>query len=556
MSLITSKTNAAPAYVRAKAAQEALTHAFREHRTETLQASVYNFEDVMNGLSGELLNLPSDQLTAIRNENYSLSVIGKSIGFPIALHSSVLPPVTSGNNTNTVYRVDLAKKLYPLTISVPYSQVLDPSYVPPETTLTVTPNVITDTPLTDAEEEALEETIDPLFDELDAEETVEEPLSVLQNETAPYLSNSLVEIALTAAEYEPLQAGLVEFSQNPLADLIADARGLLIYYTEGNYANLNTALSVVYANASLNTAFESFKEALGGPDGLSGCVVQLDIFKEHTDRLAGLNLDSASPNDETDNDSTSEYLNLNDIASGSPQVLFRFDARRFRSAKYLIQASAANTSRGHQATEIYILHDNHHAYTREIISVYSNEPFCTYTTRLLNANVEVLANTSVPNTDFVVSGTRLRIARQANAYGEISQNKIIEQHEILSAYLDDGVDYVELQSASLLKGNLVANLARDFRDALSVLADSQWNSQSVAAKQAGIANFTNTLKADRAAIQDAIDTDYNEFVSCRKKAEALDIAYNLSVAYTDENGTTIPTVTLNSATKAAIEESE
>lgn len=556
MSLITQKNTAAPVYTRVRAAQAALRAAYATNRGETLVQSVYAFEDVINGASGEVLNLPADQILAIRNENSDLVAIGVSMGVRVSLHGSMLPTDTEAVGTVVT---EIAKQLYPLTTSVSYVYVEDPSYVAPNTTLTTTApdgtNVVYTTPLTDAQEDVLEETVDTIFDALDAEETTEEPLSTIQTETAPYLSNSLIEIALTAAEYEPLQAGLVEFSQNPLADLIDDTRALLLYYTEGNYANLNTALSTVNSNPSLSAEWESFKETLGGPDGLSGCVVQLDIFKEHTDRLSGLNLDSASPNDETDNDSTSEYLNLNDY-SGGPQVLFSFDARRFRSAKYLIQASAANTSRGHQATEIYILHDNHHAYTREITSIYSNEPFCTFTTRLLNANVEVLANTSAPNTDFVISGTRLRIARQANAYGEISQNKIIEQHETLASYLNDGVDYVELQSASLLKGYLVANLARDFRDALAVLRDPQWLSQSTALMQAGITNFVNTLKTRRTEIQESIDTDYSNFVACRKKAEALDIAYNLTVAYTDENGNSIPSVTLNTATITAIEESE
>lgn len=555
MSLITRKNTAAPAYLIAREEQALLRHQFRAYGGETTYSTIYGFEDTINGLSGEILNLPADQILTIRNENSDLVAIGKSLGITISLHSSMLPTEVDASGTVVT---EIAKHLYPLTTSVSYVRVDDPSYVEPNTTLTTTgtgsnTNVVYVKPLTEAEEEILEETVDPLFDALDAEEVIEEPLATLQTETAPYLSNSLIEIALTAAEYDPLQAGLVEFSVNPLETLIEDTRALLLYYTENNYANLNTTLSSVNTDPTLSTQWESFKETLGGPDGLSGCVIQLDIFREHTDRLCGLNLDSASPNDESDNDSTQEYLNLNDY-SGGPQVLFSFDARKFRSAKYLIQASAANTTRGHMATEIYILHDNHHAYTREITSVYSNEPFCAYTTRLLNARVEVLANTSAPNTDFVISGTRLRIARQANAYGDISQNKIIEQHELLASYLNDGVDYVLLQSASLTKGSLVANLARDFRDALVVLRDPQWLAQSTPLKQAGISNFTTTLKARRQEIQDSIDLDYANFVACRKKAEALDIAYNLSVAHTDENGNTITKLTLNSATTSAIEE--
>jgi hypothetical protein len=281
----------------------------------------------------------------------------------------------------------------------------------------------------------------------------------------------------------------------------------------------------------------------------------MDFLLEHTNRLSGLVLDVDSPNDVTDNDSTDEYVYVNDVATvNTPTVIFSFDSRYFRSASYTIQATAAALDRGHQVTNLVILHDNHHSYTRETATVYSQNPFVTFTSRILNNRVEVLANTSASNTDFVIHGVRLRIARASKTYGEMSQQKIIQQHELLQAYLDDGVDYVAAQSGSLLRGDLVKELSRLFSDMLITFSNAGFLSQSEANKQAQLVAMAANIKAHRAAIQAQMDKDYDTFVAVRKLTEALDIAYNLSVSYTDSTGNAIPSVTLNNATINAINE--
>jgi hypothetical protein len=362
----------------------------------------------------------------------------------------------------------------------------------------------------------------------------------------------LIELAETAAaNANGLQDGLTTFSHNPLEDLIGTTKDLFLYYTQGNYANLNVALSGIYSDVALAAEYKELREAIGGPDGLAGCVSQMDFLLEHTTRLSGLILDTDSPNDVTDNDSTDEFIYTNDF-SGGPAVIFSFDSRYFRSATYTVQATAAALDRGHQVTTLIILHDNYHCYTRETATVYSQDPFVTFTSRLLNNRVEVLANTSAANTDFVIHGVRLRIARASKTYGEMSQKKIIEQHELLQAYLEDGEDYVAAQSGSLLRGDLTASLAQLFSDMLITFTNGGFLSQPTGTKQTEILAMAERIKTARAAIQDRIDADYEEFVRVRKLTESLDIAYNLSVAYTDSTGNTIPEVTLNSATKTAI----
>jgi hypothetical protein len=433
------------------------------------------------------------------------------------------------------------------------TEVLTPTSNTVANVATNVASVTTDTIVLSEEDE-----IDPVFEEIDqeAEDQVEEPLATQQNETVPYLSDAMVQLALTAAaNANGLQAGLTTFSYNPLAALIDNTKALLLYYSEGNYANLNTELSGVSTDPLLATEYKELQNSIGGNDGLSAAVAQLDNFKDHTDRLSGLVLDEDSPNAEPTDDSVDDFLTLNDF-SGGPTLIFSFNARKFRSAKYLIQASADLTDRGHQGTEIYILHDNHHAFTREVTGIYTQEPFVAYTTRLLNNKVEVFATSNVPNTNFVITGTRLQIAKASKTYAEMSQQKVIELHELMAVYLDDGVDYVALCSASLLKPFLVANLGREFRDMLATISNGGFLSQSTGQKQAGLLQWASTLRTRWGEIQAQMDADWNNFVETRRKTEAFDIAYNLTVAYTDDSGNAIPSATLNSATIQAIESEE
>ena len=560
-----SNTTVTREYLLARAAQSSMIILMDGKRGGLVAADCYPFEDEMNGLSGAILGLEKDLQTVIQAINAEILARGRNAGVTIKLHSSVLPPenVSHGTVGTTV----LGKKLYPLTtsgvvtsgsitsngsVTTTGNNTGSSGNVTSSSTVTVDANVAST--LTDDQPEV----IDPLFDELDAEVVTDEPLSTIQNETAPYLSNSLIALAETAAaNANGLQDGLTTFSHNPLEDLIGTTKDLFLYYTEGNYANLNVALSAantgVADDPALAAEYKELRESIGGADGLAGCVSQMDFLLEHTNRLSGLILDTDSPNDVTDNDSTDEFIYTNDF-SGGPAVIFSFDARYFRSATYTVQATAAALDRGHQVTSLIILSDNHHCYTRETATVYSQDPFVTFTSRLLNNRVEVLATTTAANTDFVIHGVRLRIARASKTYGDMSQKKIIEQHELLQAYLDDGVDYVAAQSGSLLRGDLTASLAQLFSDMLITFTNGGFLGQSTAQKQQDILAMASRIKAARAAIQDRIDADYAEFVRVRKLAEALDIAYNLSVAYTDSTGNTIPEITLNSATKTAITE--
>jgi hypothetical protein len=569
--LITSKSTANPVFLIALLAQEDIinhlngirshVHLFLgqdsnlslephsdDHVNHDLMHDVYSFEDTMNGLSGELITIDPVLLEQVRAENARIILLAKTAAnITCNLHESVLPQATPNTSTETFSITQVGKKVYPLTTTVEIQ-------VPFELSSNVeTSEVVESVEVIDVD---IADTIDLWLDELDAETATNPPFAYEQaNETIPILSAEMIVLSQEAAANSAgLQAGLKTLSKNPLETIIQDARNLFVYYTANNYASLNVTLDGVYSDPALNVQYKTLREAIGGSDGLSGCVAQLDMFRDHTDRLSGLVLSVNSPNaEQTLGNSLTEYIHVNGVPEGNLIQIFSFDAKKFRSAKYTIQASAANTDRGHQVSELYILHDNELAYTREVFSIYTQDPFVSFTTQFLNSNVRVLANVSADNIDFVIHGTKLRVARTSQNYEQMSQQEIIVSHETLQAYLDDGVDYVRLQSGSLLRADVVANLAREFNDMLLILASPAFLAQSTGEKQTEILAWADDIIFRRNEIQTAIDTDYDNFISVRKLVEALEISKNLTVSYTSESANTIPQITLNNATIIAIE---
>jgi hypothetical protein len=553
MTLITTKITVDSVYTAAKEAQKSILYDIGVSRdTTALQKKIYDFEDTMNGLSGKLQGIDRGLLDNVKIVNAEIVSRGTSRGVTVSLYEGVLPE--PGLTVAQAEVQKLGKKLYPLTTSGSIVSTSN-TYVGGNA---AGGNVATSTVVYDANTAysytSNDTIVDPIFAAVDANATVDlTPLATQQNETLPILPDGMILLAQdAAANANGLQAGLTVFTHNPLAQVISDTKSLLLYYTENNYANLNVAIASVYSDPALVVEVNSLKEAIGGGDGLSGAVAQMNIFKDHTDRLSGLVLAEDSPEAEATGDSTDEFLNVNDV-NGDLQEIFRFDARKFRSARYTVQGSAANTTRGHQVTELYILHDNEVPYTREILSVYSDSPFLTFTTQLFDGNVIVLANTTAPNTDFVIHGTKLRIARVAESFADMSQQKIITNHETCQAFLNDGIDRVALCSTSLTEGSAaVTFLAREFRDMLVVVENV---TGTTARKKAVINGHAFRISDARATIQALIDADYSNFVATRKLVESLSIAENLTISYTDSAGNTIPKTTLNTGTISAIEAS-
>lgn len=555
------KTTASPVYLAARNAQHIMIDTMDLMRGGLTVEDVYDFENEMNGMSGEILNLDHSLQLEIQKTNAEIVSRGTSAGVIVSLVPSVLPPkkgVESGSYSQQ------GKKLYPLTTSVVITANIVSSNTGIVTSVGNTANgfegstsssVIYDanviSSLTSDEEE-----IDPIFAENDMDEVTEEPLSSIQNETAPYISNSLITLARTAAgNTGGLEDGLTTFSHNPLADVISGTQELFLYYTQNNFANLNVALSGIYGDGALTNEYKTLRTAIGGIGGYSGCIAQLEMFSQHTNRLSGLLLANDSTSATNSNDSTNEFFTIDDISAG-PVTIFSFDSRKFRTGKYLISATASSVDGAHQVTELTVLHNDVTTFTVATALANSVNTFVTYSSQLSGTNVEIRATISGSNnnTYFAVCGTKLQIVRSAKAYNVVSQQKIIQQHEALQSILNDGIDYVTLQSVSLTRKDLIANLARLFNDMLATFSSGTFLAGSTGTKQAAITTMATNFLLHCVSIQSQIDADYSKFVELQRLIESLDIAYDLTVINTDSVSNT--TVTLNSVTAAAINESQ
>lgn len=545
--MITQKITVDPVYRKVQDATAKLQSILiKEMNSDKVAAALYEYEDTVNSLYGSILSLSdADKVPLLKG---MLEVIGlaSTRGYTINLYSD--DASVSEIKVKTESSVRTGKKLYPQTIS--YNLAGQTITVPLETSAPIN--------TTTSEIVIAPDVVDPVFAQQDAE------LDALAN--VPYAMDQTVdplpvilpaeinEAALrAAANTNGLQAGLVELSQNPLADIINTTRNTILYYTENNYANLNVALTEASSNVSLTTEYRALLDAIGGLDGLSGIVSQLDNFEDHTNRLSGLTLPNDSEFAEPDDESTTEDLYYNDV-SGDLYPIISFSAKKFRSAKYWIQATAGDS--GHQATELYVTHDNRVVYTRQVESVYTEDPFIELTAQLLDGNIRVLANTAYPNTKFVTYGIRLRIARNSESYKRMSQSKILNNAQQLTSFLNDGVNYTAYQCGSLTKRGLVGNIGREFRDMLSRLSNAIFEAQSVAAKQAAILDWAASINNDTSALQESINSDYTAFMDCGRKLEALGIAYTLTTGYQDSNTKSVIAPTLNTQVKTILDEAE
>lgn len=498
---------------------------------------VESFEDTMNGLSGAILNLPPQDIEEIRNSCAEAVSSASALGIVVILHSSLLP--ATRESRGPTYRT--GKKLYPLTTSVE---------MPTSESDEVSSENEVSAPLTDDTSD--DEVIDPIFDEIDADAAEELPytLALAQGETVEIIPPVLLAAAeAAAANTIGLEVGLGNISTNPLSSLIENTRNLVLAYTANNFAGLNTALAIVHSDPSLNVEYEVLRDSLGGGDGLSGSVSQLDNFKDHTDRLAGLKLDSDSNFAEPDDNTVVENLLYSDVVANTITSIVEFDAHKFRTARYMVQATSG---REHQFSELYIMHDNHHSYVRHVSSLYTQDPFVVFTASLANGRMSLLATSERDNTDFVIHGTRMRIARASRSYSTMSQTKIILNHETLREYLNDGVDYVKQQSGSIFNPKLVAELGREVRGMITDITAPTFPGLSESDRKAKVLYWASAINNRTESMQASIDADYNAFMEISKRAEALTVAYSIATGYADSAARPLLDLTLNTPIRTAL----
>ncbi len=394
---------------------------------------------------------------------------------------------------------------------------------------------------------------DPNFDLLDAQ-TEEEatnyeqtPLVLLEDESTDYkplipedLRDSVEAVATNAGG---LQEGLAQFFSNPLDEAITRTRNLLLQYTDNNFQGLNAAVG----GSATGIAYGIYQDALGGGDGLGGAVSQLDAFKDHTDRLSGLVLEASSENAEPSSDNTVEDKFYYDVPVSTKTAILSFNAKKFRSAKYYVQSTAAlgtslSANTEHQSTELFVLHDNRKVYFREVFTNYTIDPFSTFTAELLDGNVVVSVTSTLANTNYVIHGIKLRVAANNDSYETMSLKKILRTHYELDLYYDEDAEYASEMAGSLFRGDLVENLFETVRNTVKSVSGG-----------GNAANEAIKVKTMTAALQASIDADYAAYKKYTKIAETLNIVDEVQQFYLVPTTKPILDLVLNNTIKSNLE---
>lgn len=359
--------------------------------------------------------------------------------------------------------------------------------------------------------------------------------------------SGLTQLAQDIGNYSGgLQQGLSLASQNPLSTVYNSTSSTLSSFTQNSYSGLDSQLPNIASNPSLSGAYNALKASLGGSDGLTGAVSQLNSYKEHTDRLSGITLSSESDY-YASQESGSEYVYYYDLPLNTWKDVISFSAKTFRSAKYFIQGTSNNE---HQSSEIFVIHDNIRVYTREVDQIYTTDPFITFTSQFTDNTVKILANTALPNTDLVIYGIKLEVATKASSKDTITQEKILESAKSMAGfYPSDTTDYIELQASSLLKPNSMYLLQDSVENLVERMTHYTFESLSTADKEKYIRDYANSINTLTTTMQNSIDSDIAAHEDITKKIESASVVYGISSSYSDPKAKRLLDLTLKDDVK-------
>lgn len=250
--------------------------------------------------------------------------------------------------------------------------------------------------------------------------------------------------------------------------------------------------------------------------------------------------------------STTLTLTTYDIGANVLTEIMSWNVADYRSAKLYIQGSA---NAEHQMSELSVIQDNTFLYIRETNQSYTQDPFITFSGTIANNNaVSIMANTSLPNTDFVIYGIMMEVANRSAADSTISQDKILDAAAAMKGlYPDDTTDYVALQTGSLDKEHLVANMDREIRDGLEIMNRPEFAALSTAEQQAFIENLADVINTRSADLQAAIDADIAAIQEVDQKIEAAGLVGGIQSSYADPDAKKLLDKTLNSSVREAIQ---
>lgn len=459
----------------------------------------------------------------------------------------------------------------PTSTSLLANQNIDPGEAKPATVTSLSPSPTApdsmelspeelsyDNPLFGTDISLSDQEIDPNFDAMDAEmiaaaqSYANTPATQIGEEYPSVIPKDLLEILSEFGEngntFEEDLANIL--FKNPIRDIILQAKSSLLYYSENNFANLNAAMPNVSANVQFTTEYNNLKSAIGGSDGLSGTVSYFDALLEHTDRISGLKVENnnelASPRD----DSPTHDLVVNDITSGVDTIIASFSANKIRSAQYYIQASAGIEQ---QLTYLSVIHDGGLVYVRKNDLNYSIDPYVEYKCNVSNGMVNIIANTTVANTGFVLHGTRLKLGKEIEINPNMTHYKIVGNAKKINGFYQTNDDYITRQTSSMFVGPNVSAIEETINKTIQYTGSAQFNNLSLSSQKDYINSQANTINTNKIAMKSSIQSDMAEFDKINNRLAALEIAVLESAVYENDNSKKILDLVLKDNVRESIQ---
>lgn len=249
---------------------------------------------------------------------------------------------------------------------------------------------------------------------------------------------------------------------------------------------------------------------------------------------------------------TSLTITLYDVPANTNTAVMEWAVTDYRSAKLCIQGSSNSE---HQMTELAVIHDNIYVYLRESNQSFTQDTFIQYYAKVdeANGNVIILANSTLPNTDFTIFGIMLEVINRSSADDTISQDKILDAATSMRGlYPEDSTDYVKAQTGSLYREDLIATMDREISDGLYTLNTPAFAALTLSEQEAYLNNLANVINTRSADLQTAIDADVNAIADVNNKIEAAGLVGGIQTAYKDPHAKALLDLTLNNTIKAAI----
>lgn len=444
-----------------------------------------------------------------------------------------------------------AAKPSAITTTTPSPTAPDSIELSPEDISYSNPFFGTDISLADQE-------IDPNFDAMDAEmiasaqSYANTPATQIGEEHPSVLPKDLLEIISKFGEngntFEE-DLGNILF-KNPIRDVILQSKSNLLYYSENNFANLNAAMPNVSANVAFTTEYNNLKSAIGGSDGLSGTVSYFDALLEHTDRISGLKVEDNNELASARDDSPTHDVVVNDITSGVDTIIASFSANKIRSAQYYIQASAGIEQ---QLTYLSVIHDGGIVYVRKNDLNYSIDPYVEYKCNVSNGIVNIIANSTIANTGFVLHGTRLKLGKEIEINPNMTHYKIVGNAKKINGYYQTDEDYITRQTSSMFIGPNVSAINDVISKMIGFVASPTFTNLSLSNQKDYINSQTNTINTNKIAMKNSIQSDMAEFDKINNRLAALEIAVLESGVYEDSNSRKILNLVLKDNVRESIQ---